>query len=37
MFYDFECPMTKEILFSITVSVEFAGFPVVVIVNDLGT
>lgn len=36
VFYDFDSPMTKEILLDIIINVEFAGFPVVAIVNDLG-
>ncbi|XP_071525284.1 transposable element P transposase [Panulirus ornatus] len=36
IFYQFDCPMTKDILFDLIVRVEAAGFPVVATVNDLG-
>ncbi|XP_071519277.1 transposable element P transposase isoform X4 [Panulirus ornatus] len=35
IFYEFDCPMTKKILFDLIVRVEAAGFPVVATVNDL--
>lgn len=37
IYYDFDCPMTKDLLFSIISQVEAAGFPVVATVNDMGT
>lgn len=36
IFYDFDCPMTKCLLFRLIEEVEAAGFPVVAMVCDLG-
>lgn len=35
IFYDFDCDMSKSVLFDIIMRIEVAGFPVVAIVNDL--
>lgn len=37
VYYDFDRPMTKDLLFSIISHVEAAGFPVVATVNDMGS
>lgn len=36
IFYDFDCPLEKELLYSLICRVEDAGFPVVACVSDLG-
>lgn len=37
IYYKFDCPMTKELLFELITHVEAAGFPVVAMVSDMSS